>query len=153
MQKLERLLKTALNVRYGERYSENSNGIYAKIVFVGNDGSERIIGGFKPRYFKTKIQAEKAVRKYFAENYLPTEDGEFYINDGVKPFNFELFKNGRKAIARNGRLVDFIGVCDKCKPCSQLLVMVEGLEEPMRLHLNGKLILNEDYEVDLVAMK
>lgn len=44
----------------------------------------------------------------------------------VRPFDLEAFKQGQKAITLDGRLVNFVGVCEKCSPWHKLFAQIEG---------------------------
>lgn len=55
-----------------------------------------------------------------------------------KPFNLEAFRNGQKALTRDGRVATFIGICEGCEEFSRLLVLLEGDDQVMFFSLNGK---------------
>ena len=71
-----------------------------------------------------------------------------------KPFNLEAFKSGQKALTREGRVVTFVGICDRCKNhYCKLLVFIEGNAMITSYSLDGECY---DYDgegpFDLVSM-
>lgn len=56
---------TTENERYQARITESSYGsFYALIVYVHNDGEERVIHGYEGRFFKTRANAEKSTARH-----------------------------------------------------------------------------------------
>jgi hypothetical protein len=45
----------------------------------------------------------------------------------MKPFNLEAFKQGQKALTRDGRVATFIGVCEDCRADEQLIYTLKEL--------------------------
>ena len=52
------------NYRYESRISKQENEFYALIVCVDKTGDERVIYGYKGKFFKTIQNAEKSTQKY-----------------------------------------------------------------------------------------
>ncbi len=52
---------------YEARISQSDDEYYALIVHIDRDGEESVIQGYRGRYFKTRLAAERSTSKYIAK--------------------------------------------------------------------------------------
>ena len=69
-----------------------------------------------------------------------------------KLFDLEAFKAGHKALTRDGRIANFIGVCEKCCPWQRLLVLMEGGELIQYYYENGTYVHRCYNQLDLILV-
>lgn len=71
-----------------------------------------------------------------------------------KSFNLEDFKNGKKALTRDGRVATFVGICDECSDDYKLLAIIAGHNSVSSYFLSGNVYENRklDSDSDLVSM-
>lgn len=72
----------------------------------------------------------------------------------MKPFDLEAFKQGRKALTRDGRVATFVGICKECRDSNRLIVHVQGYGAIFTYFVNGG-YPDEDsalHSFDLVSM-
>lgn len=70
----------------------------------------------------------------------------------MKPFDLEAFKNGQKALTRDGRVATFVGVCEKCKPDYQLVAYVKGKTQVDTFSIGGQFYHESPSSFDLIEM-
>ena len=69
-----------------------------------------------------------------------------------KSFNLEAFKNGKKALTRDGRVATFVGVCEKCPNNEKLIAHINWDDNITSYSLRGTYRSSKESDYDLVSM-
>lgn len=69
-----------------------------------------------------------------------------------KSFNLEAFKNGKKALTRDGRVATFVGVCEKCPNNEKLIAHINWDDNITSYSLRGAYRSSKESDYDLVSM-